>query len=464
MPTDRTTAVCIPAETSFGMVQPSTGNRRLILFSRFPAPGSTKTRMIPLLGAAGAASLQKSLTGRTVATARCVASEIQATIDVFHEDGNDRVFRRWLGKGLAFHPQKGTDLGERMAHAFRMAFNTGADRVILAGCDCPQLGIESIRQAFSALDTHDVVLGPVQDGGYILIGLRKPFPCLFEEMPWGMPELYAETRSRIHVQGLSLFELPTRSDVDRPDDLTADVYQSIGWYSENRMTVIIPTRNEAGHIAETVRVAFQDADEVIVADGASEDDTRERAEEAGAKVLLFPYGRGAQLNAAALEAKGEILAFLHADTRLPDGFGKEIAQVLRNPDISACAFELAIEGGSLGVRAVACLANIRSRLLKLPYGDQVLSMRRRDFLEMGGCVNWHIFEDLELVLRLRHRGNLTIIPQKVWTSARRWNRLGVLRTTLINQLMLAAYVAHMDPCRMAALYRGMRERCVGNRE
>lgn len=342
-----------------------------------------------------------------------------------------------------------------MARGFQMAFDAGAKRVVLVGCDCPQLGAGLLWQAFAALDRCDAVLGPVQDGGYVLIGLRRPEPCLFEDMPWGMPELYAETRRRIQRQGISLFELPMLSDVDRPVDLSADLYRTIGWHSEKGMTVIIPARNEVGHIAETVRLALQCADEVIVADGASGDGTRERAEEAGAKVLLIPYGRGAQLNAAALAANGEILVFLHADTRLPERFGQEIVQALRNPDIPACAFELGIRGGGAGVRAVACLANARSRLLKLPYGDQAICMRRRDFLEMGGYVNWPILEDLELVLRLRRRGDMYLIPRKIWTSARRWNRLGVLRTTLINQLLLAGYFAGLDPNRMAALYRGI---------
>lgn len=457
MRTDRTITARIPTGRLYGVAQPAVGDRRLILFTRFPVAGSTKTRMIPLLGAAGAASLQKSLTGMTVATARCVASDTQVAIDVWHSGGSERSFRHWLGKGLAFHPQKGGTLGERMAHGFQMAFDAGAKHVVLVGCDCPQLGAESIRQAFSALDTCDAVLGPVQDGGYVLIGLRRPVPCLFKEMPWGMPELYAKTCRQIQRQGLSLFELPMLSDVDRPDDLSVDLYRTIGWHSEKSMTVIIPTRNEAGHIAETVRLALQCADEVIVADGVSGDGTRERAEEAGAKVLLIPYGRGAQLNAAALAANGEILVFLHADTRLPERFGQDIIQALQKPKIPACAFELGIRAGGAGVRAVSSLANVRSRLLKLPYGDQVISMRRRDFLEMGGYVNWPILEDLELVLRLRYRGDVYLIPRKVWTSARRWNRLGVLRTTLINQLLLAGYFSGLDPNRMAALYRGIHD-------
>uniref|UniRef100_A0A7C4W6K1 DUF2064 domain-containing protein n=1 Tax=Desulfatirhabdium butyrativorans TaxID=340467 RepID=A0A7C4W6K1_9BACT len=447
-----------PGKRSFETAQPAAGHRRLILFTRFPVPGSTKTRLIPLLGESGAAALQKSLTGKAVATARCIASETQASIDICHEGGNERLFRHWLGKGLAFHPQRGKSLGERMADSFQMAFDAGTKHVVLIGCDCPQMGIEPLRQAFSALNYCDVVLGPVQDGGYILIGLRRPESCLFEEMPWGMPELYAETRRRIRRQGLSLFELPMLSDVDRPDDLTMNVYRAIGWHSEKATTVIIPTRNEACHIAETVRLALQGADEVIVADGGSEDDTRQKAEEAGAKVLMIPYGRGTQLNVAALEATGEILVFLHADTRLPDGFEGKIAQVLQNPDVPACAFELGIRGEGAGFQVVASLANVRSRLFRLPYGDQVLCMRKRDFLEIGGYVNWPILEDLELVLRLRRRGDMHIIPQKVWTSARRWKRLGVLRTTLINQVLLAGYLVGMDPYRMTSLYRGVRER------
>lgn len=454
----RTAACGASVSKSFEAIQPATGHRRLILFTRFPVPGSTKTRLIPLLGEAGAASLQKSLTGRTVVTARCIASETQASIDICHEGGNEWLFRHWLGKGLVFHPQKGESLGERMADSFQMGFDAGAKHVVVIGCDCAQMGIEPLRQAFSALDRCDVVLGPVQDGGYILIGLRKPEPCLFEEMPWSMPELYAETRRRLQQHHLSLFELPMLSDVDRPDDLTMDMYRAIGWHSEKAITVIIPTRNEADHIAETVHLALQGADEVIVADGGSEDGTRQRAQDAGAKVLMIPYGRGTQLNVAALEASGEILVFLHADTRLPDGFGKTIVQVLRHPDIPACAFELGIRDEGAGVRVVSRLANLRARLFRLPYGDQVLCMRKSDFLEMGGYVNWPILEDLELVLRLRHRGDIQIIPQKVWTSARRWKHLGVLRTTLINQILLAGYAVGRDPHRMAAVYRGRRHR------
>ncbi|RJP19556.1 MAG: glycosyltransferase [Candidatus Abyssobacteria bacterium SURF_5] len=224
-----------------------------------------------------------------------------------------------------------------------------------------------------------------------------------------------------------------------------------------RITIVIPTLNEASTLAAAIDRAKKGRNiEIIVADGGSSDNTLGIAESRGVKVVVAPGGRAKQENAAAAAAMGEILLFLHADTHLPNGFDGHIRRVLAEPRTAGGAFLLSIDATNLSLRVIERAANLRSKLLQMPYGDQALFMRTSLFRAMGGFPDMPIMEDFVFVRRLRKRGAVVIAPVPITTSARRWLALGVWRTTIINQAVILAYYIGAPLDTVARWYRAAR--------
>lgn len=191
-------------------------NGRLIVFAKAPVPGAVKTRLIPALGADGAAALAGRLIARTLdMSRRCAAAPLELHVD----PDSSHPFFRSLAEAPPLFAQQGADLGERMHHALTDALRT-ADFAVLIGTDCPGMDCNYLQQACAALaGGRDAVLGPAEDGGYVLIGVRRPEPALFAGVEWGSDQVLAQTRTRIAALGWKLFELPTLWDLDRPEDL-----------------------------------------------------------------------------------------------------------------------------------------------------------------------------------------------------------------------------------------------------
>lgn len=224
------------------------------------------------------------------------------------------------------------------------------------------------------------------------------------------------------------------------------------------ISIIIPTLNEAACIGQTVAgLAGQPGVEVIVADGGSQDLTVSLAKAAGARVLDAPLGRGSQQNAGARAAHGRVLLFLHADTLLPEGFAADIREALNQPGFIAGAFRFAVGAKGWRFRLLEQCANWRAAWLGLPYGDQALFLPAARFWAMGGFRELALLEDLDLVLRLRKTGRIALLAPKARTSARRWQRLGFARTTIINQLILLGFFCGISPARLARWYGKARE-------
>ncbi len=223
------------------------------------------------------------------------------------------------------------------------------------------------------------------------------------------------------------------------------------------VSIIIPTLNEETCIGETVaRLVTQPGVEVIVADGGSEDRSMARAAAAGARVIAAPLGRGSQQNEGARAAHGRILLFLHADTLLPEGFAPEIRAALDRPGIVAGAFRFAVGAKGWRFRFLEYGTNWRAARLGLPYGDQALFLAGARFQALGGFKEIALLEDLELVLRLRKMGSIALVATPALTSPRRWKRLGLVRTTLVNQLILFGFFCGISPERLARWYGGGR--------
>lgn len=220
-----------------------------------------------------------------------------------------------------------------------------------------------------------------------------------------------------------------------------------------RIAVVIPALDEAPRIAAAVASARAPGVELVVVDGGSRDATRERAEAAGARVLAAPRGRAAQLEAGAKACDAPVLLFLHADSRLPEGFAEAVRGALADPAVAGGAFALRFEEAGAALRAIEWGAWMRAVLAGLPYGDQALFLRREVLERMGGVPQVPLMEDLDLVEGLRRHGRLALLPEPVTTSARRYRGRGVLRTFLRNALCLAAWRAGVDRERVARWVR-----------
>jgi len=301
--------------------RPAAPSDRLIVFGRFPTPGRTKTRLIGELGAIGAAECQRRMTEHIVRAVRAAADPARTQLEFAYEGGAAAGIRRWVGRRFRAHPQGTGDVGERMARCFDRAFADRCDRVVLIGTDCPGATAEILREAFDALATHDLVVGPAVDGGYYLIGMRRPAD-VFSGIEWSTSTVLAETLDRATDQGMTVHRLATLRDMDRPEDLIdlpADCRVSRPYLS-----VIIPALNEAERVAEAIRSARAEGVEVIVVDGGSTDATVRIARAAGAEVIRSARGRAVQMNAGAATARADVLLFLHADTVLPTSYLAEV--------------------------------------------------------------------------------------------------------------------------------------------
>jgi hypothetical protein len=431
-------------------------SERLVVFTRYPEPGRTKSRLAPVLGPEGAASLQRQMTTHMMRHAGAAAGRRGARLEVRYEGGSSRLMNQWLGPGVLLRPQGDGDLGSRMARTFEDAFREGADAAVIVGSDCPEVGDDLLDAAFEELRCRDLVVGPAADGGYYLIGLRRRAPDIFEGVEWGTGEVLGQTMALARRAGLSTARLRTLSDVDRPEDLA--VWERAASEARRaaarcRLSVVVATLNEAANIERTLGCVRRAAGvEVVVADGGSEDGTADLARARGALVMDARRGRALQMNAGAAAAGGETLLFLHGDTCLPWGFERCVEWALGRPGAVAGAFAAALDGDHPGLRAVEWLISFRSRHMRMPYGDQALFLRRAALEEAGGFPEMRLMADYEFVRRLRRRGRIVLVRAAVLTDARRWMSRGVLARTLRNQLVIAAYHAGVPLEDVARLY------------
>jgi rSAM/selenodomain-associated transferase 2 len=222
------------------------------------------------------------------------------------------------------------------------------------------------------------------------------------------------------------------------------------------VSVVIPTLNAADRIGPCLGALGRAVGEgvireVIIVDGGSSDAIAEVAEAVGARLIAAPRGRGAQLAAGARAAKGEWLLFLHADTVLPAGWSAAVLAHIASRPGKAGYFGLGFDAPGLAPRLVAAWANLRSRLLGLPYGDQGLLISRRQYDATGGYAEIPLMEDVALVRRIG-RCRLAALGLAVETSAARYAADGWLRRGWRNLTTLALYFLGADPERLARRY------------
>ncbi|MDO8846857.1 MAG: TIGR04283 family arsenosugar biosynthesis glycosyltransferase [Coriobacteriia bacterium] len=427
---------------------------RLIVLTRYPVLGTVKSRIAAELGAEAALALHRELAEHALRRARAVELAGAVDMEIRLADGSAADGRRWLGHRLRVRPQREGTLGDRLAEALGTAISEGAPAAIAIGADCPDVGGSIIREAIAHLDRAPVALGPAEDGGYYLVGVRADVSeavtaALFEQIPWGTSEVLAVTLARLSAREISPVLLPTLADIDRPEDSRR--WEARRSEDGSRVSVVVPALDEESTVASAVLSArVAGAYEVIVADGGSTDATVALAEDAGALVVHAPRGRAVQMNAGAAIATGDTLLFLHADTVLPPDACAQAARVLDDSRAVGGAF-----GYSAGSetdrldRFISAMGQLRYAIFRLPYGDQAIFARRSVLEDLGGFPELPVMEDREFALRLKRLGGLGRAPGAVRTSARAWRERGLIGATARDMATIAGYRLGIDPARLA---------------
>ena len=191
----------------------------IVVMAREPSPGATKTRLAAALGDHAAASAYEAFLLDTIATCRRVDAQLVVAYAP-HTAAASRYFRD-ITPDAMFAVQPDAPFGTRLAAAMQAAFDRGGGRVAVIGSDIPHLEAAWIDDAFASLDTHDVALGPTQDGGYYLLGLRTPEPRLFDDIDWSSGRELGQTRSRANQLGLRVKDVQRTFDIDDIADLSA---------------------------------------------------------------------------------------------------------------------------------------------------------------------------------------------------------------------------------------------------
>lgn len=446
----------------------------LMVFARFPEVGKCKTRLIDALGAQGAADLHRGMTVHTLDWAQRLLDTKRCTLQVHFSGGDRNAMAQAFGESLQYIPQVDGDLGAKMRSAFDHATSTGASKILVVGTDCPELDEMYAQQAFDALNSHEVCFAPALDGGYALLGIRldssqpeniqdRVYDALFKSIAWGTERVLRQTLDALSALPCRVCLLRAVCDVDYPKDL--DVWERVQTGQPTPtpyLTVIIPIAGAEKRLPQAIESAQREsAVEVIVVDALDENATHghftiQTAADQKTQLIRSPRNRGLQMNAGAALARAENLLFLHADTLLPLDYLERIQHALANEDTVGGAFELHIDSPKLAARWVERGVRWRSRGLSLPYGDQAIFVRRSVFKQLGGFKTLPIMEDFELVRRLNRLGRIAICAAPVTTSPRRWDKLGFLRTTLINQAMLGGYYCGVPIEKLANVYRRKR--------
>jgi rSAM/selenodomain-associated transferase 2/rSAM/selenodomain-associated transferase 1 len=430
------------------------GRRLLIFFVKSPEPGAVKTRLSAEIGRDLAVELYKDIGARSLKAVEGGSYDIRIA---FYPPDKAAEVKAWLGEGRKYFPQAGADLGRRMENAFKSAFSDGAEYAVLTGSDIPDLSGSIIEEAFSMLNDTGAVIGPAKDGGYYLIGFsRQGFLSeVFDGIRWGGDSVFADTMAAFRRAGAGGAEphiLPELTDIDRAEDIEA-----AGLSVRKKFSVIIPVLHEAVNINRVIRhlrkIDKGRSCEIIVVDGGPRMDTLEVVEDAGAVKLSAGKGRARQMNKGAARAKGDVLVFLHADTLLPENAFRKIGEVMSSGRYKGGAFDLSIDSDRPFMRFVTWSAGLRSRITRVPYGDQAIFIRKDYFDEIGGYKDIPLMEDVELMKRVRRRGGrIHILKERALTSARKYISEGIYFSAARNHALRILYALGVKPETLAKIY------------
>jgi uncharacterized protein len=432
--------------------------RALIIFLRCPEPGCVKSRLATAIGPGPAARVYEKLLRRTLGIAGDFKHQ-RPLVDLFlfftPLEKKSEIEEAYPGP-WSFHCQQGTHLGQRMEEAFHEVMHQGYSQVLLVGTDLADLEPSDFNDAFQALNEGYSALGPAADGGFYLIGLDRPCPSVFQSEVWSTNGIFARTEHVLLHAGLRAKPLQKRRDIDTPEDL-----HILEEKSEFRTTlsVVIPTLSSIDQLEpflQLVQKQIWPDDEIIVAqtEGGEPQASPHEPRQIAPRIFVVaaPRGRGLQLNRGATRARGDLLFFLHDDSVPPPNFAYSVRKIAAESELSLGCFRLAFSPSTRSLEWIAKWANWRTRVFRLPYGDQGFFCRRELYDNVGGFKRPYLMEDVDFVLHCRRRGRILVLPDSINTSPRRYLRSGVLRASLTNHLTMLLYHLGLSDRRLYSFY------------
>ena len=403
--------------------------RAIIIFTRVPEPGQTKTRMMPALSAKGCARLHTCFLEDT----KRECGKVEGKLFVcFTPDEGRELLHPVFGRGEYYISQRGSGLGERMYQAIREVLGRGYDACILMGTDVPEVRAEYLERAFGLLEQKDVVLGPTRDGGYYLVGMKKPRRAVFEVEGYGQGSVLWDTVRRIKTEGCTVGFTEAMWDMDVYQDLQGYRRRmredkrlqntSTGRYlaKTSRISIIVPVYNEEKTICQMQDQLepLRGTCEILFVDGGSTDRTMEQIRP-WVKVIHSEKGRAKQMNTGARKSHGDILFFLHCDSELPPRPLAEIRRVMK--DHSAGCFGIPFHSRNFFMFTCRVISNHRIKDRKVMFGDQGIFVDRSLFFHAGMFPEIPVMEDYQFSLTLKERGvKLGMTGRRIYTSDRRF--------------------------------------------
>ncbi|KSV57802.1 TIGR04283 family arsenosugar biosynthesis glycosyltransferase [Acetivibrio ethanolgignens] len=402
--------------------------RAIIIFTRVPIPGQTKTRMMPYLTPGQCARLHRCFLIDIGRECKKCASELFVA---YTPKDKKEVLRSLLGEAKYFS-QQGLGLGDRMLHAIQYVLGKGFDSCVLVGADVPELTSKCLEEAFSVLEKKEVVFGKTVDGGYYLVGMKRPVKEVFSIASYGHSRVLEQAVIELEKKGITsgytrtLWDMDDRSDLrgyrDRMRRDKRLQQSTTGKYlmRTSKISIIVPIYNEEKTIERLQNQLWplRGRCEILFVDGGSTDRTLERLS-SEFRVLHSEKGRANQMNLGAKESTGDILFFLHCDSELPDRILEQIRYVMK--DYRVGCFGIAFHSKNFFMFTCRVLSNHRVKDRRVMFGDQGIFVDRELFFEVGMFPALPIMEDYQFSLTLKERGERPGIAKKrIYTSDRRF--------------------------------------------
>lgn len=403
-------------------------NNAIIVFTRVPEAGKTKTRMMPYYTEEQCKALHEAF----LKDIGEMLAQTSHDVIISYAGKGQAFLKQVFGTDAKYIEQTGDDLGDRMRNAIAWAIEYGYDKVVLFGTDVPELRTESIDAAFSLLGSNDVVLGPTEDGGYYLIGMKALCEEAFDIKKYGTDGVLSETMKSITESGKQVRLIDSYYDLDEPldiqgyrermrEDKKLQVSNTGKFISENsKVSIIIPIYNENKTVESMMSQLrlYQDDAEIIFVDGGSTDDTLSKIGEQF-KLIRTEKGKGHQMNEGAKASTGDILFFLHCDSEIPPRIVEEIRTCMTSNQYGC--FGIGFRSRNFFMHTNKVISNHRAFRRGIPFGDQGIFIDRKLFFDMGMFPELPLMEDYEFALKLKSRG---IMPGKaketIHTSCRRY--------------------------------------------
>lgn len=440
----------------------------IILFTRVPQAGKTKTRMMPYLTAEECKRLHICF----LQDVRQQCQKTQADLLISYTPAgadNEQKLRTIFGIQADYFPQEGNTLGEKMYHAIERVLSQGYESCILIGADIPEIKAEHLTEAFAVLTEKDIVFGRTEDGGYYLVGMKQPIPQAFGLSEYGHSKVLEQTVQQLQATGFSVGYAKTLSDLDTPDDLRAlrgrlcrketSCPVTEKFLEQNKkISIIIPIYNEEKTIEALQRQLkpLKDRCEIIFVDGGSTDRTVALLDKSY-KLLQGHKGRAKQMNAGAKESTGDILFFLHCDSELPPDPLGEIRRVMQTH--RAGCFGIAFHSKNFFMWTCRVISNHRVFDRKVMFGDQGIFIERELFFEAGLFPEIPIMEDYQFSLTLKEMGiPLGMTQKRIYTSDRRFPKKTIPKLRLMWKMnrLRKMYRDGVDIEVISDLYRDIR--------